>query len=139
MPNHFSLNKLCSLKALRFIVAGGINTIFGYTVFAVLIYLGIEPTLALLASTVLGIIFNYLNFGKTVFNVRRNWFGFFRFLVVYVAIYFINAGLLILLTKGIGLTPYFGQLICLPLNVLVSWFLLNWWVYKKASTCQREN
>ena len=130
--------RVCSVSMLRFLVAGVLNTVVGYSIFAALIYLQLGEYLSLLFSTILGVIFNYLNFGKTVFYTNHNWLGFARFIGTYVFIYALNLGLLSFLTHACNFDAYIGQIICLPVNVLVSWFLLNKWVFKRDLSCQKE-
>ena len=133
MQHYFLLKKILNLKIFKFILAGAINTVFGYAIFATFIYLNFGSSLALFISTVLGITFNYLNFGKSVFNARVNWARFNRFLVVYAVLYLINVEFLKFLTLHLGLSPYLGQMIYVPVNALISWFLLSHWVYTKDS------
>jgi putative flippase GtrA len=127
-----------SIGVLRFLLAGMLNTIVGYSIFAALIYIHFSEYLSLLFSTILGVIFNYLNFGKTVFYANRDWLGFTRFIAIYFFIYVLNVGLLGFLTHACNFDAYIGQIICLPVNVLVSWFLLNKWVFKRDLSCQKE-
>jgi len=131
--------RLYSFKVLRFLLAGVVNTVVGYCIFAVLIYLQFGEYLALLFSTALGVIFNYLNFGKTVFYINRNWVRFARFISAYIFIYVLNVALLNFLIHGYEFDSYIGQIICLPINAVISWFLLNKWVFKRDLACQKEN
>jgi hypothetical protein len=38
--------------------------------------------------------------------------------------------LLSILTQEFNFNPYIGQVICIPPTVLISWLLMNYWVYK---------
>lgn len=116
---------------LKFLSVGVLNTLFGYSLYAALNFLGLPYLIALLLATIMGVIFNYFSFGKMVFKVRGEWHMFGKFIAAYSVVYVINAMLLNLLTEKLHLSPYLGQLICIPLNVLISWFLMNHWVYKK--------
>lgn len=67
--SHQSLLKISlDHQLIRFILAGSINTVFGYTVFASLIKLGLHYTLAIFLGTCLGILFNFHTFGHFVFH-----------------------------------------------------------------------
>jgi putative flippase GtrA len=86
----------------------------------------------LFAATIAGVIFNFFTFGRLVFYGRGFGFIFGKFFLAYVLIYGINAALLSILTKNLSLSPYLGQIICIPISVLLSWILMNYWVYKNA-------
>ena len=130
MSRRFILVALFENKASRFLFTGLINTIFGYAIYAVLIYLGLPYLVGLLISTILGVTFNFFSLSRIVFRGRRNWFLFGKFIVAYALTYLFNGCALIILTKEFLLNPYLGQALCIPLSVILSWVLLNHWVYK---------
>ena len=131
--SRLNLEKLTRSKKTRFLTAGILNTLFGYAFYAVLLFIGLPYPLALLFANILGIIFNYFNFGKFVFSGHRNWLVFCRFVSVYVVTYATNTAGLRVLLQDFLLDPYVGQVICIPPSVLLSWFLMNYWVFKGQS------
>ena len=66
-----------------------------------------------------------------IFDGLGGWFVFGKFVVAYGVVYAANAALLRALTKDFLFSPYVGQVICIPLSVLLSWLLMNYRVYKK--------
>ena len=112
-------------------MTGVLNTVFGYSVYAGLIYINVPYFIALFIATVAGVIFNYFSFGSIVFKTDNTWLTFAKFVIAYAGIYAVNILFLDLLTRQFHLNPYLGQAICVPLNVFVSWLLMNFWVYKK--------
>lgn len=123
--------KLLDPKFIKFLITGVLNTIFGYSVYAALIYINLPYYVALFIATVSGIIFNYFSFGSIVFHTKNAWHIFGKFVMAYAVIYIVNALFLNVLTNSLHLNPYIGQAICIPLNVLASWLLMSFWVYKK--------
>jgi putative flippase GtrA len=121
----------CGPKIMKFITAGILNTIFGYTVFAVLMFVGNSYLIALFLSTVVGVIFNYFSFGHIVFNVHSGWLVFIKFVIAYAVIYGLNAVGLSVLISHFLVSPYVGQGICIGPNILLSWLLMNCWVFKR--------
>lgn len=117
-------------KPIKFIFAGLVNTAFGYASYAVLIYWGLNYLLALFLATILGVIFNFINFGLFVFDGKRGWHVFLKFIAVYVLIYLVNSIMLIFLTREFLFSPYLGQVLCIPPSVVLSWFLMKYWVYR---------
>ena len=118
-------------QIIKFILTGIINTIFGYSVYAGLIFIKIPYFFALLIATIFGVIFNYFSFGKLVFSQKSNWWVFIKFITAYTIIYLNNVLLLRLLTLEFSMNPYLGQAICVPISVVLSWIIMNIWVYKK--------
>jgi putative flippase GtrA len=62
--------KNCEIKKqfILFLLVGGINTLFGYGVYALFIYLGVNYFFSSLISLFFGIMFNFLTIGKLVFR-----------------------------------------------------------------------
>lgn len=131
MNRRFSASGLLDPRIIKFLSVGVLNTLFGYAVYAVLIFFSAPYLTALFLATVVGVIFNYFSIGRMVFSERGGWFVFGKFVFTYALVYIVNATLLSFLTKDYHLSPYVGQAICIPFSVLLSWLLMNYWVYKK--------
>jgi len=99
-------------QLFRFLAVGGINTIFGYSLYAALVWISVPPQIALLLSTVLGVLFNFATYGRLTFASRLDRPSFFRFVAVYAVFYCLNVVLLRALLK-MGQSPYVAQLILL--------------------------
>lgn len=98
---------------MRFLGVGVLNTIFGFGCFALLVGLGLHYTAALAYSTVCGVAFNFKTLGALVFRSNENW-RIFRFIAVYILIYFLNAtGIYIIGLCG-GSSLLGGALMLLP-------------------------
>ena len=133
-------NKLTSKKItnshktkllLRFLIVGVLNTAVGYGLYASFILLGAPYLTALLLSTILGVIFNYFSTGRMVFKSYGGLRIFIRFITAYIIVYFINATELNALIKHFLIDPYTGQAICVPTSVILSWILMNYWVFRR--------
>jgi len=126
-------------QPIKFLVIGAVNTVFGYSCYAGLLFIGLHYSLAALFGTLLGIAFNYLSTSRYVFNtppasISRG----IRFVLVYSLQYFINV-LCLWLLEQLGFNPYLsGLLLILPMAV-VSYLLLNYLVYNKNPTGQDIN
>lgn len=66
------IKRLLDLRFLRFLLVGGLNTAFGYGIFALFILLGIHYAIAAFLSTVCGVLFNFKTIGHLVFDSRDN-------------------------------------------------------------------
>lgn len=131
MNGQIDTGGLADSRLIKFLSVGVLNTVFGYAVYAILIFVNVPYLAALFAATVVGVVFNYFSFGRMVFHGRGGWFAFGKFVITYSVVYVANAVLLRFLTKDFLISPYAGQVICIPLSVLLSWVLMNYWVYKK--------
>ena len=67
---------------LRFLLVGGVNTLFGWAAFALLVTLGVHYAFAAALSTIASIVFNFFSTGTLVFR-QRDPRLFPRFLAVY--------------------------------------------------------
>lgn len=109
-------------RFVRFLLVGGINTLFGYGVFALCIFIGIHYAAAALIATVCGVLFNFKTTGTIVFKNGDNAL-IFRFLGVYAALYTVNTGFLKIF-KHFDVDMYLaGAVMLLPMAILA--FLLN--------------
>ena len=110
------------VQLVKFLIVGGINTLFGYLIFAFFIFINFHYSLAALISTIAGIIFNFNTTGRLVFNNRNNRL-IFRFFGVYLIIYGLNI-LFLKLLGSMQMSMFIaGAVIILPVAVIA--FLLN--------------
>lgn len=114
----------------RFIGVGLLNTAVGYALYGLLILLTVPYLAALLIATIMGMIFNYFSIGRMVFRTEGGRLVFAKFIAAYSVVYGINATALDILIKHFQFNLYIGQALCIPLSVLISWLLMNYWVYK---------
>lgn len=113
---------LHQIRFIHFLLVGGLNTVFGFAVYALLIRFGLHYALAVLAATLLGVVFNFFTTGRLVFKSRSNrLFG--RFSIVYTIVYTVNIGL-IRLFHTFGLNDYYAGALAIPF-IAVLGFLLN--------------
>jgi len=111
----------------RFLVTGAVNTAFGYGVFYLMLRLVVEPILALTLATIIGVLFNFVSYGRVVFDQsdpRLIW----RFALVYVVAYAYNAAGLLALGAA-GVAPAIAGLLLLPGAVAISWTLNRRFVF----------
>ena len=107
---------------IKFLIVGGINTLFGYGLFALFIFLGFHYAMASFLATVLGILFNFKTTGVLVFQNKVNRL-LFRFFGVYGVVFVINV-LMLKVLGNVGFDMYIaGALVIVPLAVLS--FVLN--------------
>lgn len=113
-------------QIINFIIVGIFNTIFGYSIYALFIFLGFSYIIAVLFATLLGILFNFRTIGKYVFNSSNN--GFFKFALVYAIVFIINI-VVIKILKDFGLNDYISGLLAIVPASIISFILNKYFVF----------
>ena len=124
----FAIN-IASKEAVRFLLAGLLNTIFGYAIYAIFIYFKVPYSVALFIATITGILFNYFTFGNLVF-FKSNLSIFIKFISTYLLTYLLNIYLLGVLNTSTPFGLYIDQLLCLILIISLNWFTMKYLVFK---------
>lgn len=122
-------NTILKLKNdfIKFIAVGVLNTVFGYSLFAILLAFKINYIFALALSTIAGILFNFKTFGKIVFSSNDNK-RIFKFILVYALVYIINICGISFFVFG-GKSPLVGGAVMLIPCALISFILQKKVVY----------
>ncbi|MBQ6071439.1 MAG: GtrA family protein [Bacteroidales bacterium] len=125
---------------IRFLLVAGLNTAFGWCIFALLRFLfGLIPHIdplfwATLLGTIISVLFNFKTYGHLVFR-NKDPKLIFRFVMVYTITYFINYFSIYFLDYCFGINNYVGALImALPVGLL-NYFFNKIFVYSKD--CKR--
>lgn len=126
VPAKFNISK----SFIKFILVGILNTVFGYSVFALFNFLGFHYSMSTLLSTVIGILFNFKTTGCLVFNNNNNRL-LFRFIMVYCITYFFTVLVLTVLSKLNLNNMYINYAVVLPVNALLSYYLMKKIVFIK--------
>jgi putative flippase GtrA len=117
---------------LRFLITGGVNTAFSYSVFALLVFMGLNYALSNLFSLMLGILFSFTTQSALVFNGAGRGV-FWRYVAVWAFLYFCNIAMIGGLIR-LGATAYVaGALVILP-TALSSFFLQKYLVFPRKKS-----
>jgi putative flippase GtrA len=116
-------------QIINFIIVGVVNTVFGYTLYSLFIYLGLNYVLSVLFATILGILFNFKSIGKFVFSSDDNKL-IVKFFLVYVVVFFINI-LVIKYLKEFGFNDYISGLFAIIPASITSFVLNKYLVFKE--------
>ena len=122
------MNRANTGKYVRFILVGGLNTLFGYLVFAGLVSLGWRDIFAVPAATAAGVAFNFITYGKLVF-ASLDGHSLPRFVIGYVGLYVCNiTGLRVLARFAVD--PYKAQAVLVVPLAIVSYVINDRWVFR---------
>ena len=123
--------KAKSIRAIRFLVVGVLNTSFSYLIYAGFLYIGLGYQLANFLSLVVGILFSFKTQGRLVFNNPDNrLLGRFvlSWLVIYVCV-IVFIGRII----ALGLDAYTAGALSLPLSVGLSYLTQKYFVFRQTT------
>ena len=114
----------------KYLLIGGVNTVFGYCVFAFLLFFGIHYSLAVLVATILGVLFNFQSYGRLVFK-NYSWYFLPRYITGYIIIYFVNLILLLIFDLLVS-NLYISGLMVIPFIAYLGYFLNKRYVWKTS-------
>ena len=117
------IKKIFSYQPIRFLFVGGLNTLVGYGVYALLVYLGVNYLIANTVSTVVGVIHSYLwNRFFTFKSKNKALKEITKFVSVYIVSYLIGMFTLFIFKDKLNISPYIAGLINLVITTLISYF-----------------
>lgn len=114
-------------RFLRFLIAGGVNTLFGFVVYSLLIAAGMAVWLALFAGMLLGTVFNFFTTGGYVFR-ELSPARFPRFILCYLLVYLINLELIELVLTLLNNKIVSQAILVFPM-ALLSYLLMGRFVF----------
>ena len=112
---------------LRYLIVGALNTGFSYSVYALLLWLGLVYFVANLIALLAGIVFAFQTQGRFVFgNASRGLFP--KYVLLWILVYLCNIALIKLFLVG-GFDAYVAGALALPPIVLLSYLLQKYLVF----------
>lgn len=119
-----------SEQFMLFLVMGGVNTLFYYCLYSLLIFSGLHYAAAVVIATCCGVMFNFQTFGRIVFkNFQLRLLG--KFIGVYTVVCIANiAGLKALEIAGLADKYIAGAVLVLPV-ALLGYVLNKRFVFKR--------
>jgi putative flippase GtrA len=111
----------------RYYQAGIINTLFGYGLFSLFVWLGLNLFLAQITSHVIGMVFNYFTYSRHAFAGHTTTKA--RFALSYAANYLLGLMVLAALSHFI-LSPYLAGFLSIAVVSVVNFFVLKRLVFR---------
>lgn len=127
------VHKLMNKQSLRFIIVGILNTIVGFTVFALYLkYINNNYLQALILSNIIGIIHSYIWNKNWTFTVKKfSMKSAIKFTSIYLFSFLINLLFLRILVDHMGMDKLLAQGISLFFTTLISFFGHKYWSFAK--------
>lgn len=114
---------------IKFLLVGGLNTLFGYGIFALLLFIGLHYALASVFATILGVLFNFKTTGTLVFGNKDN-----RLILKFISVYCFTTILSIIglkIAKIFGVNLYFAGFILTGIMAIITFILQKKYVFRK--------
>jgi len=119
-------------EVIRFLIAGGINTLFYYFLYSTFIYLNFDYKLAVLFATSIGMFFSFYTFGSYVFkNSQKKLL--LRFISNYILLYFLNIFIINEIHTSMNENLYISGLLSTVVISILTFFLNKFFVFKKST------
>ena len=125
------------MEICKYLIVGGINTLFTTLLYLLLLKSAIDYRLAILIAWFVGILFTYTFNYIWVFKpevsfsfARRFW----RYLLSYSLSLGLNLTGLNLLVETWGVDPFYAQLVTLPFIVTFNYLMTKFWSLRRWTT-----
>jgi len=115
-------------QIFSYILVGILNTFFGYSIYALLIFSGLSYIYSIITSTIVGVIFNFKTISKYVFKSSDNSL-IKKFILVYIFGLIANI-CLIRLFNSLNLNFYIAGFLSIIVVAVVSFVLMKFFVFK---------
>ncbi|MBV1690032.1 GtrA family protein [Novosphingobium sp. G106] len=117
------------LEVWRYYQAGVVNTGFGFGLYSLLIWLGINMFAAQLLSHCIGVAFNYISYRRHVFRDASS--AKMRFTLSYAFNYLAGLAVLASVAQFI-VSPYLAGFVSVVIVSFINYFVLKQFVFKAA-------
>jgi len=114
----------------RYYQAGLVNTLFGYGLYALFVWAGVNMYVAQITAHVLGMTFNYFTYSRFAFAGRDGSKG--RFIASYILNYVLGLIALAAAAQAIR-SPYLAGLVSVVFVSIVNYFILKRLVFRVQS------
>ncbi len=116
-------------RFVKFLFVGAINTLFFYSMYALFVTFGFNPSNALLISYILGVFWNFKTTGSIVFRNKDNKL-IFKFFISYVFTYYVNSISLNFLIDNLHINKYLAEAIVIPPVAVLSFVIFKTFIFK---------
>lgn len=124
----FGILKRFPRRFVKFIFVGGINTLFGYSTYALFVALSFEPGVALTISYILSIFWNFKTTGSIVFKNKDNRL-IFKFFLSYIFTFYVNKFSLEFLIDVLKVNEYLAEAIVIPPVAVLSFIIFKTFIF----------
>lgn len=133
-------NKSKSKTSLRFLIAGFINTVFGYTLtISLLITLPTHYAFTIFLSTILAVCFNYFMSLKFVFRTNSSTVKIFLYFLIYLIMYSLNMLVMYILINHYKMSDIIAYISSAPFFIGLTYLSQKNIVFKDAKNINHNS
>lgn len=114
----------------RYGQVGAVNAAFGFLLYSLFVWLGLNIFVAQIVATLLGIAFNYLTYSRHVFRDAGP--AKLRFVISYAVNYLVSLFMLAIVSRLVH-SPYAAGLIAIVATAAINYFALKHLVFRPAA------
>ena len=123
---------ILNTRLMKFVVVGVLNTAFSFSIYSLLLYLGLGYFSAYCISVILGLLFSFKTHGRFVFNnPDRRLLP--RYAACWVAVFIANLSMIALLVH-IGINAYWSGAVALAPSIAFSYLLQRFLVFRGGAS-----
>ncbi len=126
------------MKVTKFLIIGISNTLLANALYSVLVVLGTNYWMALLFAYIFGIFFGYFSNYYWTFAKNKSEFSFFKYIVLYIGVFFLNSAMLFLLVELFFLDPILSQFFIIGTISLISFSIQDNWIFNSKINPQEK-
>nr|WP_294847231.1 GtrA family protein [uncultured Sphingomonas sp.] len=115
-------------RIFRYYQAGILNSMFGYGLFAALVWAGMNMFLAQVLAHIMGVLFNYFTFSRYAFAGHQT--SRVNFVLSYAVNYVVSVATLYLFSHIVA-SPYLAGLLTIVFVSAVNYLVLKRWVFRE--------
>jgi putative flippase GtrA len=109
-------------RVWRYYMVGAVNTLFGYSAYALLLLIGLHMYVAQITGHIIGVIFNYFTYSRHVFQAAPA--SRLRFVLSYLLNYLVGLTSLALAATIIA-SPYLAGLLAMLVSSIINFMVLR--------------
>lgn len=122
-------HKIINNIKIKYFAVGILNTLFGYTLFILLIKIELNYLIAQLIATIFGLCFNFFSYGNLIFKIKNKYI-FMKFIFSIIISYIFNSIALYYLHTYLFLSSIVAAFILIPPTLVFNFILHKNYVFR---------
>jgi putative flippase GtrA len=118
------------LQFIKFCIIGITNVAISYTVYYILLTLGLNYLLASAIAYLIGILNGYIWSSKFVFNTNKSINNMVKFFIVYISALFINLGIMYICVDCYNMHKLIAPIFAIGIGTIYNYSLNKIWTFR---------
>ena len=136
MIKYMQYNKIVNLwndnfPFIKFCLIGVTNVVISYTIYYILLTLGVYYLLEIAIAYFIGILNGYIWSSKFVFNKNKSISNMMKFFIVYISALFINLGIMYICVDTYNMNKLIDPIFAIGVGTIYNYTLNKMWTFKE--------